>query len=51
MYYLRSKAASEAIKFTVTQNVKKHPANEVKALKEEQELICSLEEGCVSCSG
>ncbi len=36
MYYLRSKAAAEAIKFTV-----KLPEN----------TVCKLEEGCLSCSG
>lgn len=34
IYYLRSKAAAEAIKFTV-----------------KKEAVCSLEPGCVSCSG
>lgn len=37
MYYLRSKAAAEAIKFTVEQP--------------EVPAACSLEEGCLSCSG
>lgn len=37
IYYLRSKAASEAIKFTV--------------VKKEEEKACSLEAGCESCSG
>ncbi len=43
MYYLRSKAAAEAIKFTVTRD----------ATQKEEDLICSLEnpEACESCSG
>lgn len=36
MYYLRTKAAAEPIKFTVTQ--------------QPQQAACSIEEGCVSCS-
>lgn len=40
MYYLRTKAAAEAIKFTVSR--------EPKVLEEVQ--ACSLQEGCLSCS-
>lgn len=43
MYYLRTKAASEAIKFTV--NKPQHHA------EPEEELVCSLDAACVSCSG
>lgn len=43
MYYLRTKAASEAIKFTVGHVEKKvAPA---------EGLVCTLEPGCISCSG
>jgi ribonucleoside-diphosphate reductase alpha chain len=40
MYYLRTKAASEAIKFTVSQSV-----------KTKEKVSCDLSEGCLSCSG
>lgn len=48
MYYLRTKAAAEAIKFTVTQNQQKPltPLSEV-----DTPQACSLEEGCLVCSG
>ncbi len=46
MYYLRTKAASQAIKFTVSQM----PAKAKKALPAEA-AMCSLEGDCVSCSG
>ena len=39
MYYLRSKAAAEAIKFTVNRPVL------------EAKVACNMEEGCVVCSG
>lgn len=50
MYYLRTKAATDAIKFTIDKNV----VNEVKAIEEEQAAIaCSLEnpDSCEMCSG
>jgi len=52
MYYLRTKAAAEAIKFTVDQSYKEKPVPTGDELKETAEsLVCSLEPGCVSCSG
>lgn len=52
MYYLRTKAATDAIKFTVENSI----MNEVKAQKDEElqaEITCSLDdpENCESCSG
>ncbi len=50
MYYLRTKAATDAIKFTIDKNV----VNEVKTAEEEQAAIaCSLEnpDSCEMCSG
>ncbi len=41
LYYLRIKAAAEAIKFTVDYSQANSPS--------ESELVCRLEEGCVSC--
>lgn len=48
MYYLRTKAAAEAIKFTLNKET-----NEVGASKNSilETGTCSLEPGCVSCSG
>ncbi len=49
MYYLRTKAAVDAIKFTVTkpeQNIA--PAPEVEDVSPEN-FVCTLAEGCVSC--
>jgi ribonucleoside-diphosphate reductase alpha chain len=40
MYYLRTKAAAEAIKFTVNREV-----------KQVEPIACMLEEGCLTCSG
>ncbi|HLP55039.1 MAG TPA: ribonucleoside-diphosphate reductase subunit alpha [Fluviicola sp.] len=52
MYYLRTKAATDAIKFTVDKNVTEQPAQ---ATIEEQQaaIACSLDdpEGCEMCSG
>jgi len=45
MYYLRTKAAAQAIKFTVEQQIQKI------ALPEAVEEVCSLDPECVSCSG
>lgn len=54
MYYLRTKAATDAIKFTVDKVALKAP-NPQEMTKEEQEaqLACSLDdpEGCEMCSG
>jgi ribonucleoside-diphosphate reductase alpha chain len=45
MYYLRSNAAVEAIKFTVDKTMLKE--------QREEELACSLDnpDDCISCSG
>jgi len=66
MYYLRTKAATDAIKFTVDKKYKSNPANsatttvtavtveEVAAMTPEQQTAaCSIENGpdCESCSG
>jgi ribonucleoside-diphosphate reductase alpha chain len=57
MYYLRTKAATDAIKFTVDKNVVKESiVNEITAqsIEEQQAAIaCSLDnpEGCEMCSG
>ena len=57
MYYLRTKAATDAIKFTVDKKYKDQPteaAKEVAAMShEEQVAACSIENGpdCEMCSG
>lgn len=56
MYYLRSKAAAEAIKFTLEKSAQKavKPAiSEVEHEKAEplEPLACSMDSGCLSCSG
>lgn len=57
MYYLRTKAASDAIKFTVDKKYKSNPAEavaEVAAMSpEEQAAACSIDNGpdCEMCSG
>ena len=54
MYYLRTKAAAEAIKFTVS-HAKSEEVIPPQSLPEEEpnlaNLVCSLEPGCISCSG
>ena len=53
MYYLRTKAATDAIKFTVDKNVVAQTAD-IKAVEEQQAAIaCSLEnpDACEMCSG
>ena len=53
MYYLRTKAATDAIKFTVDKNVIAQ-SEEVKTLEEQQAAIaCSLDnpDACEMCSG
>ena len=50
MYYLRTKAAADAIKFTVSQPeaVPKAPT----PTPDEQSVpVCNLEPGCLTCSG
>ena len=52
MYYLRTKAATDAIKFTIDRSVVEEPLSQ--SLEEQQAAIaCSLEnpEGCEACSG
>ena len=52
MYYLRTKAATDAIKFTIDKSVVEEPTS--KSLEEEQAAIaCSLEnpDSCEMCSG
>jgi ribonucleoside-diphosphate reductase alpha chain len=44
LYYLRTKAAAEAIKFTVSQQIKQQAPIEEKA------AVCTLDPYCVSCS-
>ncbi len=59
MYYLRTKAATDAIKFTVDKNITEQPQGNVndaivKTIEEEQAAIaCSLDDpdGCEMCSG
>jgi ribonucleoside-diphosphate reductase alpha chain len=54
MYYLRTKAATDAIKFTVDKTVAEEPAVSAKALEEDAAAIaCSLEnpDSCEMCSG
>ncbi len=55
MYYLRTKAATDAIKFTVDKKYKEQPASDKAAemTHEEQVAACSIENGpdCEMCSG
>ena len=57
MYYLRTKAATDAIKFTVDKKYKEQPEQETKEVAEmtheEQVAACSIENGpdCEMCSG
>jgi ribonucleoside-diphosphate reductase alpha chain len=54
MYYLRTKAAADAIKFTVEPTAKQEPAPEALSLAMSAEgIACSLEnpEACEACSG
>jgi ribonucleoside-diphosphate reductase alpha chain len=50
MYYLRTKAAADAIKFTVDSSVLKNPETQSVA---QSEIACSLDnpDACESCSG
>jgi ribonucleoside-diphosphate reductase alpha chain len=53
MYYLRTKAATDAIKFTVDKTVTEEP-KAAKIIEDEQAAIaCSLDDpdGCEMCSG
>jgi ribonucleoside-diphosphate reductase alpha chain len=52
MYYLRTKAATDAIKFTVDKTVVEEP--KAQSIEDQQAAIaCSLDdpEGCEMCSG
>lgn len=55
MYYLRTKAATDAIKFTVDKAITENPAVVDQTSREEQQaaIACSLDdpEGCEMCSG
>ena len=57
MYYLRTQAASQAIKFTVENQGGKNmepiiPENIIQVADEIPDgPVCSMEEGCISCSG
>lgn len=54
MYYLRTKAAQDAIKFTVEKAAAKQPVQEMVPVEQrEAEIACSLDdpEGCEMCSG
>jgi ribonucleoside-diphosphate reductase alpha chain len=54
MYYLRTKAATDAIKFTVDKTVTEEPAVSAKSLEDDAAAIaCSLEnpDSCEMCSG
>lgn len=53
MYYLRTKAAADAIKFTVTKAQQAVPQNEQVSEQEAAAMACSIENGpdCEMCSG
>ena len=57
MYYLRTKAAADAIKFTVDQEALKasEKKKELQKIAEKNlaDMVCSLEnkDACISCSG
>ncbi|TVR37130.1 MAG: ribonucleoside-diphosphate reductase subunit alpha [Cryomorphaceae bacterium] len=53
MYYLRTKAAADAIKFTVTKTQQAVPQNEQVSEQEAAAMACSIENGpdCEMCSG
>jgi ribonucleoside-diphosphate reductase subunit M1 len=57
MYYLRTRPAADAIKFTVDKNALKDQGSSVVADKSEEEnladMVCSIDnrEACMSCSG
>lgn len=53
MYYLRTKAARDAIKFTVENASRKEVVSVVNIKEQEAEIACSLDnpENCESCSG
>jgi ribonucleoside-diphosphate reductase alpha chain len=50
MYYMRTKSASDAIKFTVEKEVKEAPLPEAtEPQPAAQAMVCSLEPGCLTC--
>jgi len=54
MYYLRTKAATDAIKFTLEKATVEQPKVEAKTIEERQaEIACSLDDpdSCEMCSG
>ena len=53
MYYLRTKAARDAIKFTVENAAKQNISAQERMTEQEAEIACSLDnpENCESCSG
>jgi ribonucleoside-diphosphate reductase alpha chain len=54
MYYLRTKAATDAIKFTLEKAAVEQPKAQVKTVEERQaEIACSLDnpDSCEMCSG
>ena len=57
MYYLRTKAARDAIKFTIEKKYKEEPTQKAKTeeqrMEDEAAMACSIENGpdCEMCSG
>ncbi|MCG8311483.1 MAG: ribonucleoside-diphosphate reductase subunit alpha [Cytophagales bacterium] len=51
MYYLRTKAAADAIKFTVQKNQKTQPSSEEIKTQNQSDMVCSLDnpDDCVAC--
>ena len=49
IYYLRSKAGSQAVQFTVSASEKTPAAKEVVAEEMMEGAVCTMEEGCISC--
>ena len=53
LYYLRTQAAAQAVKFTVESQAGKEVeplVNSTPQIEEIQGATCSMEEGCLSCS-
>jgi len=54
MYYLRSKAAVDPIKFTLDkkhQRIQSEKVAEVEVMDIEEGEVCTMDEGCIMCSG
>ncbi len=50
MYYMRTKAAADAIKFTVAHELKEAPKPEgSEEVPAAEKMVCSLEPGCLTC--